>query len=95
MNRLKKELTKRGIIWSSNYEAAYNDEYDQSESLVTITDKVIVTIYECLVLPTMHRFYVYRFYDKNTYEFIGVQDTTKSQGIIMNNNPWSSYMMEV
>lgn len=86
MNRLKKELINRGII----YEAAYNDEYDQSESLVTITDKVIVTIYECLVLPPM-----YRFYDKNTYEFIGAQDTTKSQGIIMNNNPWSSYMMEV
>jgi hypothetical protein len=85
MNRLKKELTKRGII----YEADYNDEYDQSESLVTITDRVIVTIYESLVLPSM-----YKFYDKSTYEFVGCQDTTKSQGIIMNNNPWSSYMME-
>jgi hypothetical protein len=86
MNRLKKELTKRGII----YKADYNDEYDQSESLVIITDRVIVTIYESLVLPSM-----YKFYDKNTYEFIGAQDTTKSQGIIMNNNPWSSYMVEV
>lgn len=86
MNRLKRELMNKGII----YEADYNDEYDQSESLVTITDRVIITIYECLVLPPM-----YRFYDKNTYEFIGVQDTTKSQGIIMNNNPWYSYMMEV
>jgi hypothetical protein len=85
MNRLKRELMNKGII----YEAAYNDEYDQSESLVTITNKVIVTIYESLVLPSM-----YKFYDKNTYEFIGVQDTTKSKGIVMNNNPWSSYMME-
>lgn len=69
MNRLKRELTKRGIIYTaSDYDAMKGPEYDTDAELITITDTVIVIGWYSMVMPNR-----YELYDRFTLEFIASQ----------------------
>ena len=50
MTRLKKELTKRGIIWEESDLMMMGPEYDTSQHLVDITEDFIITVHYSAVL---------------------------------------------
>lgn len=70
MTRLKKELLARHILFEADdYDVMRGAEYDQSRSLVAITDKYIITRYTSMVLPSeLHIF------DRRTLLQIGSQN---------------------
>lgn len=70
MNRLKKELISRGIIYHADeLDIMRGAEHDIDEELVLITDQVIVTAwYSAVVDPRYH------IYDRKTLKYIGGQD---------------------
>ena len=71
MNRLKRELTKRGMIYEADELniVLHGAEYDVDAQLVTITPTVIVIAEYSAVMPA--RFVLY---DRFTFEFIASQD---------------------
>lgn len=83
MNRLKKELSKRGII-SAPYNG-YNDFdlYDSDYELVSIEKNIIIVIMYSSVLPDI--FYIF---DTN-YNLLGSQEKIKSNTHAK--NPWACY----
>lgn len=89
MTRLKKELEKRNIIFEADeIEIALKGiEYDCSASLVTITDKFIITVvYSAVVSPTLY------IYDRHTFELIGKQEPYKDTQLFCVSNPWHSFI---
>lgn len=89
MTRLKKELEKRNIIFKADeIEIALKGvEYDCSASLVTITDKFIITVvYSAVVEPTLY------IYDRFTLELIGKQDLYKDTQLFCVSNPWHGFI---
>lgn len=89
MTRLKKELEKRNIIFEADeIEIALKGiEYDCSSSLVTITDKFIITVvYSAVVEPTLY------IYDRFTLELIGEQELYKDTQLFSVYNPWHSFI---
>ena len=89
MRRLKKELEKRNIIFEADeIEIALKGiEYDCSASLVTITDKFIITVVYSAVIEPM--FYIY---DRFTFELIGEQEVHKDTQFFSVANPWHSFV---
>ena len=89
MTRLKKELEKRNIIFSADeIEIALKGiEYDSDASLVTITDKFIITVVYSAVVDPM--FYIY---DRFTLELIGEQELYKDTQLFCVSNPWHSFV---
>ena len=87
MTRLKKELTKAGILYEADdYEMMKGPEYDWCRKLVSITDKFIITVmYSAVLDPEIH------LYDRNTFEMIAQQDLYPSAPI-WGFNKWGSYM---
>ena len=69
MTRLKKELTKRNIIWENDEEIIMNGpEYDTCSYLVDITDKFIITVqYSAVVDPT------FSIYDRKNFTLLAEQ----------------------
>ena len=89
MRRLEKELEKRNIIFNADeIEIALKGiEYDYSASLITITDKFIITVaYSAVVEPT---FYIY---DRFTLKLIGKQEVYKDEQLFCVANPWHSFV---
>lgn len=89
MTRLKKELEKRNIIFETDeIEIALKGiEYDCSASLVTITDKFIITVvYSAVVEPTLY------IYDRFTFKLVGKQDLYKDTQLFCVSNPWHSFI---
>lgn len=70
MNRLKKELVARGIVYEANEIdiVMRGIEYDNSERLVTFTNEIIVTVWESAVMDPM-----LRLYEARTFKVIGEQ----------------------
>ena len=89
MTRLKKELEKRNIIFNADdiTIALKGIEYDASASLVTITDKFIITVVYSAVIEPM--FYIY---DRFTLELIGEQELYKDTQLFSISNPWHSFI---
>lgn len=81
MNRIKKELKKRGIIGESA-EPCYSVEY--CEKLAFVTKEFIVTVYECDVLDPE-----FRIYSAKTFEQIASQNVRPDK--LFPNNRWDSY----
>lgn len=89
MTRLKKELEKRNIIFEADeLEIALKGiEYDCSASLVTVTDKFIITVvYSAVVEPMLY------IYDRFTLELIGSQEVYKDTQLFSVSNPWHSFI---
>lgn len=89
MNRLKKELEKRNIVFNADeLEIALKGiEYDCSAHLVTVTDKFIITVvYSAVVEPTLY------IYDRFTFEPIGEQEVHKDTQLFCIANPWHSFI---
>ena len=89
MTRLEKELEKRNIIFNADeIEIALKGiEYDCSASLVTITDKFIITVVYSAVIEPM--FYIY---DRFTLKLIGEQEVHKDTQFFSVANPWHSFV---
>lgn len=89
MTRLKKELEKRNIIFKADeIEVLLKGiEYDRDSSLVTITDKFIITVVYSAVIEPM--FYIY---DRFTLELIGEQELYKDTQLFSVFNPWHSFV---
>ena len=89
MRRLEKELEKRNIIFNADEIAVAlkGIEYDCSASLVTITDKFIITVVYSAVIEPM--FYIY---DRFTLELIGEQEMYKDEQLFCVSNPWHSFV---
>ena len=78
MTRLKKELIKRGIVYEND------DIYEDGRSLIEVTDKYIITLWGCNVLPTeIHLF------DHN-FNLIGTQDLFPEKLFFSNSYTWHS-----
>ena len=87
MNRLKKELIKRNVLYEADQEhIERGPEYDVSRQFVTITEKVIVTVMYSAILDPM--FYLY---DRNTYELIGQQNVFPEPKIWGKGNTFGSF----
>ncbi len=70
MNRLMKELTARGIIYTADELSIMRGaEYDNDAHLIDITDKVIIIGWYSAVMPSR-----FQLYDRFTLEPIGSQD---------------------
>lgn len=82
MTRLGKELRKHGLV----YEYEPWEQYGACEELVEITDKFIITLFGCDVLPSE-----LRIYDRNTYEQIGGQDMRKTTTFFGETETFNSY----
>ena len=70
MNRLKKELQNRGIVYEADdYEVIMRGaEYDCCEKLVSFTSEIVITVFYSAVLdPVLH------IYDAHTLTEIGEQ----------------------
>jgi hypothetical protein len=87
MNRLKKELTKKGILYEADdFEISRGAEYDWCRRLVTITDQFIVTVmYSAVLNPE------FQLFDRNTYEMIAQQNVLYADRFD-NCNTWESYV---
>jgi hypothetical protein len=85
MNRLKRELISRDIV----YEIDDDDESEYGRQLVAITDKYIICCSYCLFLPSeIHLF------DRN-FNFLGSQFLFPDKwGLVRNNNKWCSFVKE-
>lgn len=78
MTRLKKELVKRGIIFEED------GGYEEGRSLIEVTDKYIITLWGCNVLPTqIHLF-------DHSFNLIGKQNLFPEKELFSNNMTWSS-----
>lgn len=78
MTRLKKELVKRGIIFEED------GGYEEGRSLIEVTDKYIITLWGCNVLPTqIHLF-------DHQYNLIAKQNLFPEKELFSNNMTWSS-----
>lgn len=88
MTRLKKELEKRNIIFEADdIEITKGIEYDCSASLVTITDKFIITVvYSAVIEPVLY------IHDRFTLELIGKQDLYKDTQLFCVANPWHGFI---
>lgn len=84
MTRLRKELSKRGIIFNETDKIPY-DPYEAEENLFCISNGLIITIYTCNVLDPF-----FKIYDAN-YNFVGSQDCYKNTVAFLGNNPFCSY----
>ncbi len=82
MTRLEKELRKHGLV----YEYEPEEQYGACEALVEITDKFIITLFGCDVLPSE-----FHIYDRNTYEMIGGQDMRKTTTFFGKTETFNSY----
>lgn len=83
MNRLKRELVNRGIIYTCDNPSGY-DQYESEEQLVAVTDDYIITCYYCNVLEPQ-----LKLYDRN-FNLIGQQSTEKDDDFFGSKarNPW-------
>ena len=88
MTRLKRELRKRGLIFEAP-DYPWSAEYDACQALVTITETVIVTVFDCSVLPTE-----LRLYDRRTFAEIGGQNLTPEPMLFGKGKSWDSYAVE-
>lgn len=80
MNRLKKELTARGIIYQND------DQYEEGRELVTVTPNFIITLWGCNVLPTeIHLF------DKQ-FNLIAKQNLIPEDMFFQEGKTWNSYV---
>lgn len=80
MNRLKKELTAKGIIYEND------GGYEEGRSLIAVTDKFIITLWGCNVLPTeIHLF------DRN-FNPIGMQLLFPEDMLFSEGKTWWSYV---
>lgn len=81
MNRLKKELMNRGIIYEYD---AYDAPYEAEEVLVSITTNFIITAFFCSVIEPQ-----YKLYDRN-FNFLGQQSSQKEDDFFGEKvtNPW-------
>lgn len=88
MTRLKKELEKRGLIFSEDDPIVLmrGSEYDMCQKFVAIDGQFIICVWESAVTDPE-----FRLYDKNTFKLVAVQnvypDTT-----LWGNNTWGSYI---
>lgn len=89
MNRLKKELLNRGIIFDCENQSGY-DPYEAEEVLVDVTSDFIITAYYCNVLEPQ-----YHLYDKH-FNYVGEQSTRREDNFfgIKATNPWSVSLAE-
>lgn len=89
MNRLKKELKKRYIIFETDDLQIWNTGIDESENLITFTKDVIITKYSCNVLNPS-----FRIYDKN-YNLVAIQDCYIEDDFFFSScNPWNVFTSE-
>ena len=86
MTRLKKELTKKGILYEADeFECMKGAEYDWCRQLVTITNDFIITVmYSAVLDPT---FYLY---DRKTFKLIGEQLVYPEKMFWGNTRTWCS-----
>ena len=84
MNRLKRELMDRGIIYDCENESGY-DPYEAEEVLVDVTADFIITAFFCNVLEPQ-----YHLYDRH-FNYIGEQSTRREADFfgMKATNPWS------
>lgn len=80
MNRLKKELIKRGIVFDH-----CDDPYEECRSLVAIEGDIIITLWGCTVMDDE-----FHLFDKRTFEKIGSQDRYKSEFLFRKGSTWNS-----
>lgn len=87
MTRLKKELTKAGIIFEADdYDIIMKGaEYDCCQRVVDITPDFIITVYYSAVLDPM-----FNIYDRRTFQFIAQQDVSPDYYFFdkKSMNPW-------
>ena len=82
MNRLKKELTARGIIYEND------GGYEEGRSLITVTPNFIITLWGCNVLPTeIHLF------DKQ-FNLIAKQNLIPEDQFFRKGKTWNSYVFD-
>lgn len=81
MNRLKKELKKKGII----FDVGIFDPYQESEELCFFNSEYIVTLWSCDVLAPK-----FRIYNARTFELIGEQNRMPNDIWFMQSNKWES-----
>lgn len=81
MNRLKKELMDRGIIYEYD---AYDAPYEAEEVLVDVVNGFIITAFFCSVIEPQ-----YKLYDRN-FNFLGQQSSQKEDDFFGEKacNPW-------
>ena len=73
MNRLKKELNKRGITFKPNDEDIMRGaEYDNETTLISYDTNFILCLHTSAVVPS-----VWMIYDTKTLELIAIQETEK------------------
>ena len=88
MNRLKKELRDRGILFEADeMQIMRGAEYDCEEKLVSFTSEIIITAFFSAVLDP-----ILRLYDAHTLAPIGEQDMYKDTYWFTGKarNPWGS-----
>lgn len=86
MTRLKKELTKAGIIFEADdYDIMKGAEYDCCQRVVDITSDFIITVYHSAVIDPM-----FNIYDRRTFQFIAQQDVSPDYYFFdrKSMNPW-------
>ena len=82
MNRLKKELISRGIVYEND------GGYEEGRSFITITEKYIITLWGCNVLPLeIHLF------DKN-FKLIGKQNLFPERWLFRDGYTWFSQVFD-
>lgn len=71
MNRLKKELAARGIVYEADEIdiVMHGIEHDNAERLVSFTSDIIITVWESAVMDP-----VFRLYETRTLKAIGEQN---------------------
>lgn len=89
MTRLMKELRKHGVIYT---EDEYMERHRYStpgceERFVAVTDRFILTVWSSDVLPPQ-----LHIYDRDTYEFVGSQETRRDR-MFNGALTWSSYIL--
>jgi hypothetical protein len=82
MNRFKKELVSRGIIYEND------GGYEEGRSFVAIEGNYILTLWGCNVLPVE-----WHIFDKN-FKLIGTQLLFPERKLFSEGRTWMSEMVE-
>ena len=87
MTALKRELTKRGILYDEDEYMIimHGAEYDQCTKLVSVTESIVTVVWYSAVLDP-----VLRLYDRKTIEPVGEQLLHK-ETMFNGKKTWGSY----